>query len=85
VLSNSISRKDDKIAVQNGKLTPTATTQRVFVDSRMVHFSGIASQVYEVYTCNGRKIVQRRGSEMSDFLSHVPKGIYFIVDKYDDW
>jgi hypothetical protein len=55
------------------------TMQRIFVDSRTIHFTGIAGARYDIYTCNGKKIVQRKGSEINGYLSHAPHGVYMIV------
>jgi beta-glucosidase len=55
--------------------------QRMFIDSRSVRFSGNAHGDYTIYTCNGKKMAQQKGSGVCAYLSHVPKGIYFIVDK----
>jgi beta-glucosidase len=55
--------------------------QRIFVDSRTVHFSGNATERYVVYACNGKKIAQRKGSEMNNYLTHAPKGVYVVIGK----
>ncbi len=58
-----------------------AAAQRIFVDSRKVHFAGNAADIYEVYTCNGRKLEQRTGAELNQYLSRMPQGVYMIMDK----
>jgi beta-glucosidase len=55
------------------------TMQRIFVDSRTIHFTGIAGARYDIYTCNGKKIMQRKGSEIKGYLSHAPHGVYMIM------
>ncbi len=61
--------------------TQTPTVRRIFVDSREVHVSGIASDLYEIYTCNGRRMTRCKGAEINQYLSRVPQGIYLIMDR----
>lgn len=74
-------RQKEEITAQQGEVAGSVMIRRVFVDSRTVRFSGNLNDMYDVYTCNGKRIVRRKGSEMNVYLSHVPNGIYFVVDK----
>ena len=79
---DNVPQQESRNDVAQSFLTSKATSmQRVLVDSRHAHFVGNSDLVYRVYTCNGREIVQRKGSEMNDFLSRAPQGIYMIVCK----
>ena len=74
-------QQNEAMTLQSGKTMKSMTVRRIFVDSRSVRFSGSADKLYDVYTCNGKKVAQRKGSELSVYLSHATNGIYFVVDK----
>jgi beta-glucosidase len=74
-------QQNEAMTAQSGKTMKSMTVRRIFVDSRSVRFSGSADKLYDVYTCNGKKVAQRKGSELSVYLSHATNGIYFVVDK----
>jgi beta-glucosidase len=74
-------RQLEENAAQSGLIIRSATAQRVFVDSRHTRFSGNAIDLYEVYACNGKRLTQRKGSEMNTYLDNAPNGIYIIKSK----
>jgi beta-glucosidase len=79
ILSNSMSNMDGRQAAQSGLGMKTVTMQRVFVDSRMGHYSFDAAYRYDIFTCNGRKVLQGKGPEVTDYLSHAARGIYLVM------
>jgi beta-glucosidase len=70
-----------EIKSQSGNAMGKMNIQRIFVDSRTVHFSGNADERYVVYACNGKRVAQRKGSEMNRYLGHAPKGVYVVIGK----
>jgi beta-glucosidase len=70
-----------EIKSQSGNAMGKMNMQRIFVDSRTVHFSGNADERYVVYACNGKRVAQRKGSEMNRYLGHAPKGVYVVIGK----
>jgi beta-glucosidase len=74
-------QQNGEFTAQSGKIMKSMTVRRMFVDSRSVRFSGGADKLYDVYTCNGKKVTQRKGSELSVYLSHATNGIYLVVEE----
>jgi len=72
-------QQNEDMKTPSVRIAKNRTSQRFFVDSRTVRFSGNANEIYDVYTCNGKRIVQRKGSEMNAYLSHATHGVYMII------
>jgi len=82
VLNNySIPDNDGKIASQYKALHSAVTMQRVFIDSRSSHFSFTPDLTYDLYTCNGRKVLQCKGGELNNYLLHAMPGIYMVMGR----
>lgn len=81
IISNSRPNNDGQVAGQNGSIMKTVTMQRVFVDSRTGHYSFKADFHYDVYTCNGRKVMRSNGTDVNDYFSHAARGIYMVMGR----
>jgi hypothetical protein len=74
-------QQNEDMKTPSVRIVKTRAAQRIFIDSRTVRFSGDANDLYSVYTCNGKRMAQRKGSDMNRYLSEVPNGIYIIKSK----
>jgi beta-glucosidase len=61
------------------KIVKTRTAERVFVDSRKAHYSFNPDYHYDIYTSNGRKVMQGKGIDVNSYLSHATRGIYMVM------
>jgi beta-glucosidase len=79
ILGNSMPGENGQESSQKAGLMRRATMQRVFVDSRNARYSFNADYHYDIYTCNGRKVMQCTGSDLNNYLLHAARGIYMVM------
>lgn len=72
-------QQNDDMKTPSVKIVNTRSVQRVFVDSHTARYSFKADYHYDIYTCNGRKVMQGKGSDVTVYLSHTARGIYMVM------
>jgi hypothetical protein len=70
--------QNDDMKAPSVRIANNRTSQRIFVDSRKAHYSFIPDCHYDVYTSNGRKVMQGNGIDASRYLAHAARGIYMV-------
>jgi beta-glucosidase len=81
ILHDPNPNQNGQMASQNGIGMKTLSMQRVFVDSRSAHYAFKGDCRYNIYTCNGKKLLQGNGISVNSYLSHASRGIYFVKEQ----
>jgi beta-glucosidase len=75
---------DGQTASPNSVMAHSKTMKRVFVDSRSGHYSFSPDFLYDVYACNGRKVMQCKGVDVNSYLLHTTRGVYMVMGQKND-
>jgi beta-glucosidase len=84
IISNYGPNSDEQMANHNSMMAHSKTMKRVFVDSRSGHYSFSPGFLYDVYACNGRKVMQCKGADVNSYLLHATRGIYMVMGQKND-
>jgi beta-glucosidase len=72
-------QRNEDMKTPSVRIAKSRTSQRIFVDSRKAHYSFNPDFHYDVYTSNGRKVMQGNGTDANMYLAHATRGIYMVM------